>query len=169
MSDRKKWTITLDTCCIIAGEGNPDVKQLFEWHDEGTIEVVKTDVVDTELRSPSHLGRSSRYHEDMGVGVWGHSRLGHCLWGGDEDVERDKVIQNILFPGESRDQLDGRQIRDIMALATHQKYGRDFFVTLDKKHILNKRQALKSALRIEVLTPDECVKFIEKTKSDPCY
>jgi len=164
MNGEKKWAITLDTCCIIAGKGNPDVKRLFEWHDQGIIEVVKTDVVDTELKSPTSLRRSSKYHEDMGVLVVGHSRVGHCLVAGDEDVQRGRTIQSILFPGEPREQLDGRQIRDIMALATHRKYRGDFFVTLDEQHILSKRQALKSELGIEVLTPDECVKHIRRRK-----
>jgi hypothetical protein len=164
MSDKKKWTITLDTCCIIAGKGDPHVKQLFEWHDQGIIEVVKTDVVDTELKSPSSLRRSSKYREDMGVLVMRHSRVGRCLVAGDEDVQRGNTVQNILFPGEPREKLGGRQIRDIMALATHQKYRADFFVTLDKQHILSKRQALKGELGVEVLSPDECVKLVRRQR-----
>jgi len=77
----KKPIITFDTNSIIDLNRNNDndLQQLYKWHKSGHIEIVKTDVADTELQTSS--SKSVEFTEDMGDGVIGHSRIGHMKVG----------------------------------------------------------------------------------------
>lgn len=77
----KKPVITLDTNCIIDLNKNDDndLEQLHTWHKSGYIEIVKTDVADTELQTSS--SKTTEFAEDTGDGVVGHSRIGHTKVG----------------------------------------------------------------------------------------
>jgi len=76
---KKKPVITLDTSSIIDLEHgkDADLTTLYQWHKEGLIELVKTDVVDTE-----RMGRAkpSDVKEDAGVGTYEHSRYEHSKY-----------------------------------------------------------------------------------------
>lgn len=77
----RKITITLDTNSIIDLEKNKDsdLKQLYDWHKLQLIEIVKTDVADTELGENSH--KSADFKEDIGDGVIDNSRIGFAKMG----------------------------------------------------------------------------------------
>lgn len=77
----KKPVITLDTNCIIDLSRNTDndLQQLHAWYQSGHIEIVKTDVADTEWQINS--SKTAEFSEDMGDGVVGHSRIGHTKVG----------------------------------------------------------------------------------------
>lgn len=77
----KKPTVTLDTNSIIDLESDPDLQILHKLHEEGKIEIVKTDVVDTELMGGKSEKKSKDFKEDMGDAVVGHSRLDHAKVG----------------------------------------------------------------------------------------
>ncbi len=77
----KKPTITLDTNSIIDLENDPDLQVLHKLHKDGKIEIVKTDVVDTELMGGKSKKKSKEFKEDQGTGVIGHSRIGHSKVG----------------------------------------------------------------------------------------
>lgn len=145
------------------------MNKMEKWHDEGLIEIVKTDVMDTELmRARSQkfkkraLAKSRRYREDLGVGVWDHSRYGHSLWGGKEMNYPLKEIRDLLFPQFENLHEDEkrRALRDSMHLATHRMRKRDFFVT-EEKNFRDKRDDLKKHFDVIILTPKECVEKLE--------
>jgi hypothetical protein len=153
-----------------------NLNKLEEWHLKGIIEMVKTDVMDTELLKASprfrevFMNKSSRYREDRGVGTFDHSRWDHAVFGGigggsyDRNYPRDEMLR-ILFPGFENitdEDEKSRAIRDAMHLATHYMHRRDFFVTLDMKHFIAHRDALKERFGVVILTPEECVSRVSK-------
>ena len=77
----KKPIITFDTNSIIDLEKSDDydLQQLYKWHKSGVIEIVKTDVADTELQTDS--SKSVEFMEDVGDGVIDHSRIDHAKVG----------------------------------------------------------------------------------------
>lgn len=77
----KKPIITFDTNSIIDLNRNNDIdlQQLYKWHKSGHIEIVKTDVVDTEWQTSSP--KTMEFTEDIGDGVVDHSRIGHSKIG----------------------------------------------------------------------------------------
>jgi hypothetical protein len=151
-----------------------DLNKLEEWHLKGLIEIVRTDVMDTEFlkasprRRESFMNKSSRYREDMGVGTYDHSRWDHAVFGGsyDRNYPRDEMLR-ILFPGFeniSDEDEESRAIRDAMHLATHHMHKRDFFVTNDK-HFIAARDALRERFGLVILTPEECVSRLSEMLS----
>jgi len=155
-------TITLDTNCINTKQGMIAVNKLERWHKEGLVEIVKTDVMDTELGDnvasfrQKALKKSQEYHEDIGDGVWGHSRWGHFCWRDESTGNLINEIKNLLFPEYDKlsDDAKRRALRDSMHLAAHKTYNRDVFVTEDK-HFLNKRDILRERFGIMVLSPEQ--------------
>ena len=130
-------------------------------HADGKIEIVRTDVMDTELgdRNKQLRLKSEKYPEDLGVMVWGHSRWGHAVWAGPEIDYPFEEIRDTVFPdfSQMRKESQDRATRDAMHLATHRMYKRLFFVTRDDHHIIRMRKALQEKFGIIALTPDECL------------
>ena len=160
------FVVTIDTNSINTRQRDANLNNLEEWHLKGLIEMVKTDVMDTEFLEASpepregFMNKSSRYREDVGVGAYGHSRAHHAVYGdaNDPNYPRDKMLR-ILFPrfeNLTNEDEKRRAIRDAMHLATHYMHGRDFFVTNDK-HFIGARDALKGRFGLAILTPAECV------------
>jgi len=159
----RRYTITIDTNCINVREAVRDLNQLEKWHSLGLIEIVKTDVMDTELRGGARLEKSSRLKEDLGVGVVDHSRLGHFVVGGEGvDYPLDE-LRKILFPNFDKltEKSRKRAIKDAMHLATHHMRKRDFFVTMDN-HFMKARDELKKKFNMVILTPKECAEELRK-------
>ena len=161
------FVVTIDTNSINARQRDADLNNLEEWHLKGIIEIVKTDVMDTEFLKASpepreaFMNKSSRYREDVGVGAYGHSRRHHAVYGEANDLNypRDEMLR-MLFPRFeylTNEDEKSRAIRDAMHLATHYMHRRDFFVTLDTRHFIAHRDALKERFGLVILTPEECV------------
>jgi len=108
---------------------------------------------------------SSEFKEDVGGAYYDHSRYGHATYEGTPNVEE---ILKIIFPETKGCPATRTQFRDAMHVATHKKYGRDFFVTKDNG-ILQKNKELKEKYGIIVLNPHECVEQLRKmgTKLKP--
>ena len=148
---------------LTARQADENLNVLEEWHKKGEVEIVKTDVMDTEFtkatphRRDLFMRKSSRYHEDIGEAHYGDTRYGHGLYGPLKNYPLETVKQ-ILFPNFDKLTEDGKERarRDAMHLATHHMHKRDFFVTTDK-HFLNNRDPLNAKLGIVILQPDECV------------
>ncbi len=160
-----KVTITIDTNCINVRSSLPAVSRLERLHSEGRLELVKTDVLDTEL-SDWHgrwgqraRKKSARIHEDIGVLVWDHSRWDHARLGSDEDPALYDQIARAVF-GHRLTRLDARQVRDVMMVATHLKHGRDILVTLDNS-LLDAAEALHKRFGITVTMPEDCLVRLE--------
>lgn len=158
----KKYNITIDTNCINVRKALDSLNKLEEWHSLGLIEIVKTDVMDTELRGDARLEKSSKLNEDLGVGVWDHSRWGHAVWGGEDVHYRLEEIKKVIFPDFNKltEKRRKNATRDAMHLATHLMHNRDFFVTLDKQ-ILSKKEDLLREFNVEVLSPEQCVEKLK--------
>jgi hypothetical protein len=159
--------VTIDTSSINTRQSDTNLNKLEEWHLKGIIEIVRTDVMDPEFlrrslgRQEAFMNKSSRYREDMGVGIYNHSRPDHAVYGEphDPDYPLDEMLR-ILFPrfeNLTDEDEKSRAIRDAMHLATHYMHRRDFFVTLDTRHFIAHRDALKERFGLVILTPEECV------------
>ncbi|OGC24979.1 hypothetical protein A2247_03320 [candidate division WOR-1 bacterium RIFOXYA2_FULL_41_14] len=131
---------------------------LESWHCQGIVEMFKTDVMDTEFECiDTFRNKSKKYREDVGIGVWGHSRWDHCLWGSENDGNEMDEIRGLLFPGQKK--LSDRQIRDAMHLHTHIKYKRDYFITSDN-HFLSKSEEIKERYGAVVIKPEQLVEIL---------
>lgn len=168
------FVVTIDTNSINTRQRDADLNNLEEWHLKGLIQMVKTDVMDTEfLKAPpepreAFMNKSSRYQEDVGVGAYGHSRQHHAVYGeaNDPNYPRDEMLR-MLFPRFeylTDEDEKSRAIRDAMHLATHHMHKRDFFVTNDK-HFKSARDALGERFGVVILTPNECVSRLSKMLS----
>ncbi len=161
--DKRKPVITFDTSCIYSeGRTPPEIIELENLHKQGVIQIVKTDVVDTELLETAKEGlrrKSAVYDEDMGTTVYGHSRYGHSLYADAESEGNLQAILNTVFPDYENfgEEAKRSAIRDSMHLATHKKYERDIFVTKDDHHLMRKSTELQQELGIIVLTPEKCL------------
>lgn len=150
------------------------VTRLWEYHNGGWIELVKTDVLDTELgdhRNPSKrdrlLDKSSGLVEQWGPAVWGHSRWGHSVLGSDADVADLDLVIAVLFPGaDPRDEGAPRstqRLRDAMHVRTAKRYGLDGFITLDRKDLLSRADAVSAELNgFQILDPERALRFIDR-------
>jgi len=159
-----KPTVTFDTSCIYSNEDEKApraIRELERIHAEGRIQIVKTDVLDTELGEGNEQLKlkSEEYSEDFGVMVADLSRADHAVAGGSEidyllEQIRDTVFRNL---SQMSKKSQARAIRDAMHLATHRMYKRHFFVTRDQRHIIYMRKELEEKFGIVALTPEECL------------
>jgi hypothetical protein len=71
-------------------------------------------------------------------------------------------VQKIVFPGlSSADKRHKNKLNDIDHLVGHKLHGRDIFVT-DDRGIWRRRAELKTGPGIVVMTPGECVEYIDE-------
>jgi hypothetical protein len=129
-------TVTIDSNCINTRMRLAAMNELERLHSLGVVQLVKTDVMDTEFgnwegeRGQAARAKSQEFEEDIGVMVVGHSRIGFAMLAGESDVELYDSVANSVF-GKRLKELSQNQIRDSMLIATHIKNGRDILVTQD--------------------------------------
>lgn len=169
VSSSTRQRFAIDTHIVDApDETSARLRQL---HGEGTIELLRTDVVDTELsdrQDPDHrldlLRDASQYEERPGVAVWGHSRWGHSKYGSDEDSRELDELGEVLWPGYDRhgEQNRNRQtrMRDTMHLHTAHQEGCEGFITRDQE-LLRRSDAVRERFGLRIATPEETVSLIE--------
>lgn len=147
---------------------------LRRYHDEGWIDLWRTDTLDTELAdakdSERLMNESSRYVESLGPAVWGHSRWGHSVFASEEDAKRIDHVFAILFPGSDRHDLSTgrarRKLRDAMHVATAIRYGANGFITRDKRDLVRKSDAIAGAFNgFRIMTPERALAFVERMKA----
>lgn len=174
----RKFVLTIDTNSINARQADENLNALEEWHKTGMVDIVKTDVMDTEFQKAAprqrdvFMAKSSQYHEDIGEGHCDDSRVDHALLGPLENYPLESM-REMLFPNFetlTEDEKE-RARRDAMHLATHYMHRRDFFVTNDKKHFIANRESLKARFSVRILRPAECVSWLRcqfaKLHEDP--
>ena len=156
--------VYLDTSCVNAKQEIEALNELERLNDEEKIMVEITDTFETELRSgkgyPRGLPKALKYIFAEGPAVVGHSRVGSCIVGSDEDDKRMTRVLEILFGKKLRAKYTGNEIRDAMHISTAIRYGGTYFVTLDKK-VLNKSEEVKSEFQITITDPEECFKQVK--------
>jgi len=164
----KQISVTFDTSVIYPDDGQTPtaIRDLERLHEKGSIIIFKTDVVDTELgeNKKELSAKSARFLEDMGFAVYGHSRYSHALYGSGSQYPFEE-LRELVFPNfnQMTKTNQDKATRDAMHLATHYMYRRDFFVTLDNRHLIANRRSLEARFGIIVLTPDECLRKIAMT------
>jgi hypothetical protein len=162
----RKFVLTIDTNSINVRQADENLNALEEWHKKSAVEIVKTDVMDTEFQKAAphrrdvFMAKSSQYREDTGEGHYDNSRYDHALYGPLENYPLE-AVRRILFPNfdELTEDEKERARRDAMHLATHYRHRRDIFITTDKHFLIN-RDSLKSRFGIVILRPDECVSLL---------
>jgi hypothetical protein len=135
------------------------------WRD-GWIELTRTDTVDTELaqrEDPEHrahlLSLSGEMIEQFGPLVLGHSRLGFCVLGGDQESEEWDRLWDVMYPGRDRTTARKNDIRDAMHVATAMRYGLNTLITSDKA-LLKKADVVKAAYNgFSILAPAQALAF----------
>lgn len=156
-------TYFLDANAFIELENNPSTDTtmgfVYQAFIEGWIGVVLTDTTAVERvnRFGPDLGDkepSLWAFESHGPLVLGHSRLGSCVLGGDEDDARMESIFRILKPGKPTSELGKNDFRDGLQINTTLRYGGSNFVTRDK-NILKRSSQLFDTFGLKVLTPDD--------------
>ncbi len=156
--------VYLDTSCVNAKQKIEALNELDRLNDEGKIMVEITDTFETELRSgkgyPRGLPKASKYIFSEGPAVVGHSRLGSCIVGSDEDDRRMARVLEILFGKKPKTKYTSNDIRDVMHISTAIRYGGTYFVTLDKK-VLKKAEKIKNEFQIIITDPVECLKQVK--------
>jgi len=134
--------ITIDTNCINAKQEIKELNQLEEFAEKGQVQIVKTDVLDTEfIKYEGKKGEKSKVKaaeipEDIGIGVLAHSRLDHTKLASEEEAKQFNEIVELLFDKPLYKLTNhSRLVRDAMHLHTHLIHQRDIFVSTDYTHI----------------------------------
>lgn len=163
-------TITIDTNCINTRQGMEAMNALERLHQEEVVELVKTDVLDTEIadwageRGDRAREKSAALREDMGVLVLDHSRLGHARLAGDGDADLLDAIAELVF-GAPLVELHRRQeVRDVIMLATHMKHARDILITTDGP-LQEKKASLRRRFGIVIMGPEAGAKKAQELAS----
>jgi len=163
---RTGLSFMLDTNAI----GNPDpttaalLDELHSLHLDGSINLFRSDTVDTELadapddRRARLRGLASAYAQYAGPRVRGHSTHGYTVRGSEQDAERIDLVFGILYPNADR-QTSGNHVRDAMHVSTAIRYGTTGLVTSDKR-VLRKAVAIQQAFDgFKLLDPAAALKL----------
>ncbi len=166
----RRLTLTFDTCCM---QLKPDenLSRLEKFHEEGIIEIRKTDVLDTEKKfggtpiksiTEKELKKTSGFEEDIGFGVFDSSRFDHAVFSSKKDAKRLEDLKRLIFPDldKMNEKNKIRSIRDCMHLNTHIMRGSHIFVTKEKAFLRKGKQLLHKYKTI-ILNPKICVDIIE--------
>jgi hypothetical protein len=120
--------------------GGEAMSELDRLWTEGWIEISRTSVMDTELGEDANEERrerlmalSARYPEMLSVLVLGHARLGHAVWGSDEDARIWDELWELLWPGRDRATARKQHVRDALNVWSARRNGADGFVTRDQQ------------------------------------
>jgi hypothetical protein len=145
-------------------------------HEDGWINLWRTDTVDTELQGAKDekrdglLAASAPYVESMGPLVLDNSRWDGAVWGNDEDAERIDSVFRILFPDSDRDDHSTgrarRKLRDAMHVATSIRYAGSGLVTRDDEDLLSKSAEIAAEFNgFRIMTPEVALAFAERGRS----
>ncbi|MDP1728476.1 MAG: hypothetical protein Q8M15_16955 [Bacteroidota bacterium] len=155
-------TITLDTNCIInlidfTTKSPISVEALSEIIRYGLLNVAQISII-TRVESDLLKDKNSERKAEMLRKISMFPIVGAVTDG--DDLKNE--LQKILFPGlTDNDPRFHNKITDIEHLVGHKINGRDIFVT-DDKSILKKSDILKKSPGIIVLSPEDCLKYIEE-------
>jgi len=176
MSDILK--ITLDTNCVInlldfyseTATSVDYITELIRFSHLKKIDIAITTRVENDVENDGDEKRRNKMLERIGqfpiIGTMG--RFGVTKFGGgdiyvsNEEVKLREELKNIIFPGLlPSDKRNNNKVNDIDHLVGHIINKRDIFVTEDKE-ILRKRDTLKISPGIVVISPQECVEYVEE-------
>ena len=119
-------------------------------HEEGWIDLSRTDTMDTELTAAPDeirtglLESSAEYVEVLGPLVFNHSRLDHAVVGNDDDRDLLERVFGTVHPDVEITAARRQHKRDAMHIATTIRYGLNGFITNDRQ-LLSRADAVKTA------------------------
>lgn len=158
----------LDTCTVIDYESSSqEFQALRALYAQKRLMLAKTDVVDTERivkrdrPSDAQFLSGVELLEIHGPAVFGHSRLGHSVYGGTDDQERLMKIQTLLTAGRTSNRARKHDLRDAMHLATAIRYRYDGLITSEKR-LLRLDSYLSREYGFRVVTVAQVVTLIEQ-------
>lgn len=167
----KNFVVSLDTSGVNINK-HPDLDKIHKWSELNLIKIELADAFDSEVKmgcgstnelpkskknsAKKRLNKAEKYGRNPGGIILGHpnySVLGVNHLGTEP---REELIKEIVFgKNYCKSNYD-----DVRHLAIHDSRNNDFFITLDRNHILKKRKELAKE-KIFVLTPKEFVSFFE--------
>ena len=168
--------LTIDTNLIDLDRGGPEMARLRELDEDGWIQLMRTDAMDTEISKASEPKRSdllelsAPYQEQLGVLVLGHSRLGSAMPGGPDDQAMWDKVWEVIHPGKDRATAREDHVKDAMHVWTSMRYGSTGLVTLDgtgpKPGLLDSAEAVKAAFNgFPIWTPAQALAYVERRKA----
>ena len=157
----------LDTNAV--DDESAEMAELREMWRAGWIELTRTDTVDTELaqrEDPEHrahlLSLSGEMIEQFGPVVVGHSRIGFCVWGSDQESSEWDRLWEVMCPGRERATARKNDVRDAMHVATAMRYGLNALITRDKG-LLKKADPIKAAFNgFSIMTPAQALALAKR-------
>ncbi|MDW3218176.1 MAG: hypothetical protein R8F63_06145 [Acidimicrobiales bacterium] len=159
----------IDTHIIDAADAASE--RLWELHDGGWIQLCRSDAMDTELLDRADerhrellLNRSAEIVEVLGVGVVGHSRVGHMVVGSDEESKDWDELWELMWPNADRSstsRTNRTRIRDAMHVLTAARYAYDGFVTKDRG-VLAASSAVRARFGLWVVSPFDLLPHLER-------
>jgi hypothetical protein len=170
--------ITLDTNCIINlrdpdGETSTSVEQIHEIiraSHRNSIELAITTRVEADVGRDRDEARRLATLQMLGqfpvigslfrfdTSDWDNGDL----WAKEEDRQLAEEVGRLLFPGLiSSDKRYSNKVNDIDHLVSHRINRRDVFVT-DDRRMLSRSTELKNGFSIVVMSPQQCVDFIQR-------
>lgn len=156
-------SVYIDTNCVNARQNNAALNQLEKLYEEEKIIIETTDTFETELLEGKSYSRGLRkamnYVFSFGPSVVGHSRIGSCIVGSEEDDRRLGRVLEIIFGRKLRKDYSRNQIRDAMHLATTIRYGGTYFVTQDNS-LLKKAEVIRKEFQTIIVTPEDCLRLV---------
>lgn len=141
---------------------------LRQCHENGWIDLARTDTMDTELlKAEEHkqselLAESCKYVEVLGPLVMDQSRLNHSVRGSSQDEDRIDTVFSVLFPGADRNATTPNNMRDAMHVATAIRYAYTGFVTRERR-LLNKAAAVRAKFdSFLMVDPEAAVEIVRR-------
>ncbi|MEW6471158.1 MAG: PIN domain-containing protein [Actinomycetota bacterium] len=154
----------LDTNAV--DDESAEMAELRQMWRDGWIELTRTDTMDTELtqrEDAEHRARllslSGEMIEQFGPMVLGHSRLGFCVVGSDQEAAEWDRLWEVMFPGRDRATAKKNDVRDAMHVATAIRYGINVLITSDKR-LLKRADEVKAAFNgFSIMAPAQALAF----------
>jgi hypothetical protein len=173
--------LTLDTNCIInlfdheadTPTSVDALSELIKYGLSNKADIAVTTRVESDLSGDLDEERKKKMFRTLKqfpvVGTvmrWDTSRWdGGDVWSGADSEKLATEVQAILFPGlTTEDRHYKNKQMDVDHIVGHLINHRDVFVT-DDKHILKRREPLRVSPGVVVMSPDECVAYLERMKS----
>jgi hypothetical protein len=175
-----KLKITLDTNCIInlfdheseTATSLEALSSLIRHGLSGKVSIAATTRVEEDISNDKNKERRAemlRFLELLPI-VGTIGRFDTSKWGQGDVFSDDRLerlhgeVKQIVFPGLTEsDRRYRNKINDVDHIVGHMLNRRDIFVT-DDNDILRRRDQLKIGPGIVVMTPDECLKYVDEVE-----
>jgi hypothetical protein len=149
--------VTIDTGCINAKQGDPDLNTLERWAAEDKIVLERSDALLDELTGPDRVSKAMSMNAHPDVWILGVSQLGIDTVLAGPDLAGP--FEETLFPTTAT--LTANQTADVAHLRSVVLTGSDMFVTKNPRDFIarGKQEAL-AGMGVWVFSPNELVQHL---------